>query len=200
MSEARDRRFGQQDRGNGLAVLLSWLQPGEAALQACATDGEQDGLRDVEAEIAAARAEGFAAGAAAGRAEAQAELTPLMAALRGAEAALRAACEMDVAAVQPVLAGLVRQLCEAVLMAELSGGAAVLLPLVEAALAEVKPGESAVLRAHPDVLAQLEGRLENVLMQGDAAMPRDAFAVEGPDFVIGAGLQARLETILEAGA
>jgi flagellar biosynthesis/type III secretory pathway protein FliH len=184
------------ENGNGLAVLLSWLQPGDAAEAV----READVVRDVGGEIVAARAEGFAAGTVAGREEALAELAPLVAALRGAEAALQAACEIEVAAVQPVLAGLVRQVCEAVLMAELSGGALVLAPLVDAALAEVKPGEAAVLRAHPDVLAALEGRFEAVLAQGDAAMALDAFAVEGPGFVIGAGLQARLDAILEAGA
>ncbi len=188
--------LGATDTGNGLAVLLSWLQPGEAADAV----REPEVLRDVEGEIAAARAEGFAAGQAAGREAAEAALAPLAAALRGAEAALMGACEIEVAAVQPVLAGLVRQICVAVLMTELSGGAAVLVPLVEAALAEVKPGEAAVLRAHPDVLAALEGRFADVLPQGDAAMALDAFAVEGPGFVIGAGLQARLDAILEAEA
>lgn len=186
MSELRS-----PETGNGLAVLLSWLQPGtpEAAPEADAPG------RDVEAELAAARAEGFAAGEAAGRAAAEAELAPLADALAGAEAALAAACRVDVAAVQPALAGLVRELCEAVLIAELAGGVA-LDALVAAALAEVKPGEAAVLRAHPDVLALLEGRFEGVLTQGDSAMARDAFAVEGPTFVIETGLMARLEAVL----
>lgn len=186
------------DSSNGLAVLLSWLQPENAASDAALHEPEAP--RDIDAEMAAVRAEAFAAGFAAGRDEAEASVAPLLAALQGAEAALQAACEIDVAAVQPVLATLVRAVCETVFMAELGSGAAVLAPLVTAALAEVRPGEAAVLRAHPDVLAQLEGRFEAVLTQGDAAMAMDSFALEGPGFVIGAGLAARLEALLVGGA
>jgi flagellar biosynthesis/type III secretory pathway protein FliH len=184
------------ESGNGLAVLLSWLQPGASAA-AAEPANEPAPARDFEAEILAARAEGYADGEAAGRVDAEAALAPMAAALEGAEAALKAACVIDAAAVQPALAALVRQLCESVLMAELGADSgAALAPLVVAALAEVKPGEAAVLRAHPDTLALLEGQFEAVMGQGDAGMARDAFAVEGPDFVIETGLMARLEAML----
>ncbi len=184
---------------NGLSVLLNWLQPAATAPSplAAARDAEADLVDTIAQERAAA----FEAGVTAGRVAAEAELAPIVAALRGAEGALQAACVIDVGAVQSVLTGLVRAVVERVLLAELRVGDSVLDALVLAALAEVQPDEAPVLRVHPDALAlieQISGRevLAGLTIVIDAGMPRDGFAVEGPEFVISAGLMARLDCVM----
>ena len=92
-----------------------------------------------------------------------------------------------------------RSLAKAVLAAELKTGAEVLMPLVDLALAHVRPDEAPVLLAHPETLAALAAQLPAGLATApDAAMARDEFAVHGPDFAIAAGLDARLAQALEA--
>jgi flagellar assembly protein FliH len=142
-------------------------------------------------------ARGLAAGRAEGEAAALAALAPDRARLAEAAAALEAACRIDAEALAPLLADLVRALCETVLAAELRAGAAVLMPLVEAALALVQPDEAPCLAAHPDVLAALAPHLPaGLVTQADAALPLDAFAVRGAEFVIAEGLAARLDAVL----
>ncbi|NJC07887.1 FliH/SctL family protein [Polymorphobacter fuscus] len=166
----------------GLAGLLSALQP----------RAEAPPLPDLDA----IREGGWAAGYAAGEIAATAALAPLRDRLAAAAAALDAAQAIDADRLRPLFAALVQQIAEAVLMAELASGASVLVPLVEAALAAVRPGEAPVLRAHPDTLAALQPYLASIATMGDTAMARDAFAVSAPDLLIDAGLSTRLATII----
>lgn len=169
----------------GLAGLLSSLQPRvEVPEQAVLPD--LDGIRHA----------GWEAGYAAGEAAATAALAPMRDGLAAAAKALEAACVIDADRLRPVLAALVEQVATAVLTAELDAGAAVLNPLVEAALAQVRPGETAFLRAHPVTLAVLAGHFSAVAGVGDAAMAPGEFAVTAPGFVIEAGLSARLAEIV----
>lgn len=169
----------------GLAVLLGRLQPGEVVAAPVVVEA----VRDVEAELAAA----FAAGLAAGRED----VLPEVDALRAAAAALRAACVVDVAGVTPVVAGLVRAVAERVLLAELKAGGDVLAPLVAAALGEVVPRAAAVVRAHPDALALVEGHLGGLESVADAGLGVGEFVVEGAEFVVPVGLMARLDAVME---
>jgi flagellar biosynthesis/type III secretory pathway protein FliH len=148
-------------------------------------------------DIEGVRAAAFAEGEAAGAARAEAELAPLRLALAEAAAALRAAAVIDVDALRPVLAGVIKGICETVVMAELRLDPSVLLRLIEAALAMVRPGEVATLRAHPVMLERLRPYLPEMEVAADAALAGDEFAVSGGDFVIEAGLAARLGEIME---
>ncbi len=169
----------------GLAGLLSALQPRPPVPRAPPPD------------LDAIRAEGFGAGYVAGEAAAEAALDPLREALAAAAARLDAACLMDAARLRPLLAALVQQVAQAVLMAELRGGAEALLPLVEAALTQVRLREPVVLKAHPETLALLAPHLPDIATAPDADLPRDGFALVGPDFIVDAGLSARLAELME---
>ena len=144
-------------------------------------------------EIEAFREEAWNQGFAAGYSRADAELAPLRLQLAAAAGALNRACSIDPDGLRPVLTGLVRQVAEAVLGAELRGGAKVLLPLVEAALAAVRLGEAAVLRGHPAVVAGLE---LDMAVEGDESLAMDGFVVSGMDFIVDVSLAARLDEIM----
>jgi flagellar biosynthesis/type III secretory pathway protein FliH len=118
-------------------------------------------------------------------------------ALAEAAAALNAACRIEVDSLRPLLVALVRQVAEAVLTAELKGGAAALEPLVTAALASVRPAEAATLHAHPETLAMLKAHSPDLKLNPDPALARGSFAVTGTDFVIDGDLSARLDAVLE---
>lgn len=150
----------------------------------------------VPPDLDTVRQDGWDAGFVAGEAAAQAALAPLKAALVAVAKALDAACQIDADRLRPVFVALVQRVAEAVLMAELKAGAAVLLPLVEVALGLVQIGEAAVLRAHPDMLAALQGHFPEIAVAADAALARDEFVVMAPGFVIGAGLSARLAEVV----
>ena len=141
---------------------------------------------------------GWQAGFAAGTAAAQHVLSPLCANLAAAAVALNAATQVDADALRPLFATLVTQIANAVLMAELSAGTAVLLPLVDAALAQVGLGETATLHAHPDTLAALQGHLPALATVADIGLAPDAFHVTGATFVIEAGIAARLAELVGA--
>ena len=171
----------------GLAGLLSTLQPRvEVPL--------------VLPDLAAVRLDGwdagYSAGMEAGTAAQAAALEPLRAGLAAAVAALDAACRIDADRLRPLFAALVEHVAGAVLMAELGAGAAVLMPLVEAALSHVRVGEAAVLRAHPDMLAMLQAHLGDVVVAADAGLGADEIVVATPVFVIDAGLSARLAAVV----
>lgn len=166
---------------SGLAGLLSALQPGAGA-----------SLPDFDA----VRAEAFAEGHAAGEAAAAAGVAPLRLHLAEAASALHEACRIDADTLRPVLMALVRQVAEAVLTAELRSGAAALEPLLTVALAAVRPGEAATLHAHPETLAMLRPHAPDLTLVGEPGMPRGSFKVSGTEFVIDAGLPARLDAVL----
>jgi flagellar biosynthesis/type III secretory pathway protein FliH len=166
---------------NGLAGLLSTLQPGPSA---------------PPVDLEAIRAQGFADGFAAGEAAAAAGVAPLRLHLAEAAAALNEACRIDPDSLRPVLMALVRQVAEAVLAAELQRGAAALEPLMTTALAALRPGDAATLHAHPDTLAMLRAHAPDLHLAPDPAMPPGSFAVSGTDFVIDAGLSGRLDAVL----
>lgn len=168
----------------GLAAMLASMLPRMADVAA---------VVDIEAERAVAFAEGEAAGAA----RAEAELAPLRLALAESAEALRAAAVIDVDALRPVLAGVIKAVAEAVVMAELRLDPSVVLRLIEAALALVRPGEVATLKVHPVMLERLRPYLPEMDVAADAALAMDQFTVSGGDFVIEAGLAARLAEIME---
>jgi hypothetical protein len=167
----------------GLAGLLTSLRP---RLGPDAPPPDPDAVRRA----------GWEAGFAAGEAAAEARLLPLKAQLANAAAALDAACCIDVDALRPLFTVLVSEIATAVLMAELGAGAAVLAPLVAAALVAVKPGEAPTLVMHPETLATLQPHLPAIAATANAALPLDSFAVTGPQFVIAAGLADRLADIV----
>lgn len=171
---------------NGLAGLLSALQP------RLVPDGP---AIDVVAERAALQAEAWEAGFVAGAAEADTALAPLRAALADAAAAFDAACRIDADTLRPLVSALVGQVAAAVLLAELRAGAAVLQPLVDAALAAVRPGEAATLRAHPDTLAVLAPH-SDIATVADTALAPGVFAVAGAEFSIDVDLAQRLADIV----
>jgi flagellar biosynthesis/type III secretory pathway protein FliH len=166
---------------NGLAGLLSTLQPQAAP---------------APLDVDAIRAEGFADGFAAGEAAAAAGVAPLRLHLAEAAAALNEACRIDPDSLRPLLMTLVRQVAEAVLAAELQAGVAALEPLITTAIAAVRPGEAATLHAHPDTLAMLRAHAPELHLAPDLEMQPGSFAVSGTDFVIDAGLSARLDAVL----
>ena len=135
-------------------------------------------------------------GFTAGREAAVGELASLRLTLAEAVTALQSACRIDPASLRPVLAELVRRVAGAVLMAELNAGAKVLIPMIDAALAMVRSGEVVTLRAHPETLAGLTAYLPDIAVVEDADLPLDGFVVAGTDFVVEAGLQARLDEIV----
>lgn len=149
-------------------------------------------------DLEAVQAAAFAAGLDAGRAEAEADMAPAQQRLAAAAAALEAACTIDGDALRPLVAEVTGRIAEAVMMAEFARDPAVMARLVDAALALVRPGEAATLRAHPATLAALAGHLHGVVAVGDAGMAADAIMVSGPEFVIETGLAARLAEIMEA--
>jgi flagellar biosynthesis/type III secretory pathway protein FliH len=164
----------------GLADLLAALQPRSAAEAAPGPD--LDALHEAA----------WNAGFAAGNAAEVAESAPLRGQLVAAAAALELACRIDPDTLRPVLADLVRSVAEAVLLAELDAGGQVLLPLLDAALATIRPSEPATLRGHPATLAGLAAQLPGMVLTEDASLPADGFVVTGPDFIIDVNLRARL--------
>ncbi|WP_426165115.1 FliH/SctL family protein [Sandarakinorhabdus sp. DWP1-3-1] len=167
----------------GLAGLLSALQP-------------RVEVPVVVPDLDAVRAVAFDAGFAAGAAEADAALAPLRDQLAAAAAAYEAACLIEADTLRPVLAALVRRMAETVLMTELKAGAAVLLPLVEAALAAVRPGAAATLNAHPDTLAALRPHLPDIATAADPALPPGSVCVTGTEFCIAVDIGQRLDDVL----
>ncbi|OYQ31163.1 hypothetical protein CHU93_04990 [Sandarakinorhabdus cyanobacteriorum] len=152
-------------------------------------------LEDARAQ---GRAEGEAIGEARGHAAALAELAPRLAALDAAARALTAATGLDEAVLAPLLTGLARAICEAVLMAELSRPHS-LRPLVAAALAEVADAALPTLSAHPDTLALIAADLPpGLATRADTSLPPGHITVAGPDYRVDAGLADRLAQLLKA--
>ena len=179
----------------GLARLLASLMPANARPPLVEIDLSVQ-LSEARAH---AHAEGLSAGTAAGRAAALAELAPLRAALESAVAAARSGAAVDEAALRPLLGQLVEAVTKTVLMAELQAGRRVLVPLVEAALAEVAENALPTLTAHPETLALLGPDLPpGLATAADAALPTDHVVLSGPDYRIEAGLAERLTRILKA--
>jgi flagellar biosynthesis/type III secretory pathway protein FliH len=170
-------------RSAGLAGLLSAMQPRALAPP---TPPDLDAIREG----------GWGEGFAAGQASANAELAPLRLYLAEAAAALHAACVIDGDALRPLLVTIIRQIAETVVMRELHLDPAVLVRLVDAALALVGPTEPATLRAHPATLAMLRAHLPDLATAEDPGLAADAFVVAGTDFVIETGLSARLAEII----
>jgi flagellar assembly protein FliH len=168
----------------GLAGLLAAMAPPPAAPPPPEID--LDGLHD------AAWQQGFAAGAA----QAETELAPLRLALAQAAEAFASACTIAVDPLRPVVMEVVRRIAETVVMAELRLDPSVLLRLIEAALAMVRPGEAMGLRVHPDMVERLRAWLPDIAIEADPAVAEDGFVVAGGDFVIEAGLAARLGDIM----
>lgn len=190
-----DARGAGSSRAEGLARLLTSLMP--------AADAPLAPAIDVAALLAEARVQGHADGHAGGFAEglaaATAELTPLRAALEGAVAAARALTAIDDAALRPLLAELVRAAARAVLMADLAGGARVLMPLVDAALAEAAEGALPTLIAHPATLALITPELPpGLATAADAALPLAHIVLAAPDYRVEAGIDERLAHIVKA--
>lgn len=178
-------------------MMAASLSPDSAGLAGLLTSLRPRVVPDAPPpDLDAIRRAGWEAGFAAGEAAADARLAPLKAQLADAAAALDAACCIDVDTLRPLFTTLVSEIATAVLMAELGAGAAVLEPLVMAALAAVKPGEVATLVAHPETLAALQPHLPAITANANAALARDAFAITGPQFVITAGLADRLADIV----
>jgi flagellar biosynthesis/type III secretory pathway protein FliH len=132
----------------------------------------------------------------AGSLHAEAELAPLRLALAHATAAFTTACTIAADPLRPVLMQMVRQIAEAVVMAELRIDPSVLLRLIDAALAMLRPAETAALRVHPFMVDRLRDYLPAIAIQADPAVAEDAFVVAGADFVIESGLAARLADIM----
>lgn len=170
----------------GLAGLLSALQPRV----------EPPPPPPPPPDLDAIHAAGWQQGFAAGEAAATAALAPLRQNLAGAATALEAACTIEIDRLRPLFVTLASDIAATVLMAETTTNDAVLLPLVEAALALVRIDEVPVLRAHPDTLAALQPHLPVLAVAADAGMARDEFAVTGPIFIIETGLSARLAEIV----
>lgn len=164
----------------GLAGLLSSLQPRLVP----------------DIDLAALRAEAWDAGFVAGAAEADVALEPSRAGLVAAAAAFDAACRIDVDTLRPPLLVLVHRIVEAVLSAELRVGAIALQPLVDAALAAVRPGEAATLRAHPDTLVVVLPHMAAIATIADPTLAVGAFAVTGAEFSIDVDLAQRLADIV----
>jgi flagellar biosynthesis/type III secretory pathway protein FliH len=171
----------------GLAGLLAALRPRAEPVDA-----------PPPPDLDAIRAAGWDDGFTAGEAAATAALSPLRVQLAEAAAALDAACRIDVDALRPLFVTLIRQIAEAVLMAELGASAATLEPLVNAALTAVHAGEAPTLRAHPETLAALGPHLPDVATHADPGLARDAFSVCAPQFRIDVGLSARLAAVTGA--
>ena len=187
-------------RPAGLAGLLHALQPPVHFLEPVVEPGPDPVLLRA-AEDRALEAAAHARGLAEGRAAAEAALAPAVAALSAAARAFEDACRIDTDRLRGPLAQLVRALCERVLATELQASAAILLPLVEAGLAELRPAEPAVLRARPELLALINDHcadaLAHVQLAPDPAMA-DAVELSGPAFIIHASLAHRLDDLLEA--
>lgn len=171
----------------GLAGLLAALRPRV----------EPDAPPPPEPDLDAIRNAGWAAGHAAGEAAAAAALAPLRLQLAAAAAALDAACTIDMDGLRPLFVAVVREVAQAVLAAEIRAGAAVLEPLVTAALGHVRIGEAPVLHAHPDTLAGLCDHLDDVAVAADPTLARDEFSVSAAGFLIEVGLSRRLAEIVE---
>ncbi len=189
--------LGQPAPAAGLARLLASLNPLPEP------EPPPEPRIDMSALLAEARAEGEAvgrlAGEAQGRAAAEAALAPLRSALAAASDAARAACALDENALRPLLTGLVKQVAETVLMAELTAGRRALAPLIAAALAEVAEAALPTLSAHPETLALINADLPPGLsVRADVALPPGHVAVAGPDYRIEAGLAERLAQLLKA--
>lgn len=149
-------------------------------------------------DLDAIHAAGWRTGFAAGEAEAKAALAPLCASLAAAAAALKAATLIETDTLRPLFATLVTQIATAVLMAELTAGTVVLLPLVDAALAQVSVDETASLHGHPDTIAALHGHVPGLATVADASLAPDTFQVSGATFMIETSLAARLADIVGA--
>lgn len=181
---------------DGLAALLASHQPKPPA-----PPPDEAPAIDMGALLDEARAEGHAAGLvegeARGRAGAMAELAPRLAALTAAAAAFQQATAVDEAALAPLLTELARAICEAVLMAELARPRS-LLPLVQAALAEVAEAAMPTLSAHPDTLALIAADLPpGLVSKADASLPPGHVAVQAAELRVDAGLADRLSRLLK---
>lgn len=137
---------------------------------------------------------GYESGYAAGRAHAEAVLKPERALLKAATAAVVAATLVDVDAVRGVFITLVRSLAAAVVAGELRVNPEVVSRLVDAALANVLTRDGLVIRLHPGDVERVSLDLPVI---ADTALAPGAVAIDGPDFVIRDGLDARLATLIE---
>ncbi|WP_439533093.1 hypothetical protein [Polymorphobacter sp.] len=187
---------------HGLAGLLAALQPQPPVPEVVpAPEPAHDPAVIRAAEDAALRATAHAHGLAEGRAEAEAALEPVLARLQAAAAAFEAACRIDADALRAPLVALIRGLCERVLATELAACSAILRPLVEVALAQLRPGEPAVLRAAPEVIATLNDHAADVLaglqLEAEPEMA-DAVELSGPDFIVEVSLRDRLDAVIAA--
>jgi len=184
---------------HGLAGLLASLHAAPSPEPTFLPEPDPKMVRAAEDEVL--RATAFAEGRAEGQAEAEAALAPALARLQEAASAFEAACRIDTEGLRPALAELVRGLCERVLMAELAASPAALLQLADAALAQLKPGEPAVLHAAPHVISTLNDHAADALgglqLEADPSLG-DVIRLTGPTFIIEAGLDARLEAELAA--
>ena len=147
---------------------------------------------DLGAIASAAHAQGYAQGEAA----AAAALAPQCTLLATLGEALEAACTIDAVILREPFVQLVTSLAEAVVMAELTLSPAVILRLVDAALASVAVAEAVTVRLHPDDVAAVTGL--SVVVVGDPELARGSVAVEGAKFVVHDGLPARLAVALAA--
>jgi len=171
-------------RGSGLAGLLSALQPRAAAETPSPPD------------LAALREDAWNQGFVAGQTAAEADFAPLRLLMAEAAAALHAACVVDIDGLRPLVAMLVKQIAETVLMAELHSDPSQLMTLVAAALAAVRPGMVATLHANPATLAALRPHLPDIATAAEPDLGPNSFFVSGTDFVIEVGLSARLAEIM----
>ena len=165
--------------GAGLTSLYAAMMPPVPRLPAI----------DIHATAAAAYREGLAAGIA----EAMAEMTSERALMKAAQKAFEAAMVVDSAAIRGAFVTLVRSLAQTVIDAELRISPAVINQLVDAALVMVMPESEAVVRVHPDDAPYLETA---VII--DPSLVRGTVVIEAAQFVVAAGLDARLTALIEA--
>ena len=200
MSEPRLKPVPPAPRTSGLAGLLHALQPAPPPPPEPEPQPGPDPVVLRAAEDKALADAAHARGLAEGRAEAEAALAPVIARLSAAATAFEQACMIDSGRLRAPLAMLVRTLCERVLSAELTATPAVMLPLADAALAELRPAEPALLRASPGLIAILNDHcadaLAHVQLAPDPDMA-DAIELSGPGFIVHSALAHRLDDILE---
>lgn len=149
---------------------------------------------DIAAITGDAQAQGFAAGHAA----ATAELQSLCALLMQSAQKFDAACVIDINLLRAPFKKLLRQLCEAVMAAELKLEPELLLAMVDSALASIVVDDEAVLRLHPDDLARFETQKLPLAASADAQAEPGSVRIETPHFVVTDSFATRLTTLLEA--
>lgn len=146
-------------------------------------------------DVEAIADDAYRAGFAAGTAQAEAGLQPERAMLKTAAAAVIAATVVDPDALRGVFLTLVRALAEAVVAGELRQNPEAMPRLVDAALASVATRDGVVLRVHAGDAMLLSLDIPVVV---DPTLARGEVYIDGPDFVVRDGLNARLEALIEA--